>query len=37
MKTSLYILLILLAFISCKEKDEMKYKQNTKDVLFKIT
>jgi tetratricopeptide (TPR) repeat protein len=34
MKTSLYLLLILLTFISCKERNEMKYKQNTKDVLF---
>jgi tetratricopeptide (TPR) repeat protein len=36
MKTSFYLLLILLSFISCKEKNknEMKYKRNTKDVLF---
>jgi tetratricopeptide (TPR) repeat protein len=36
MKTSFYLLLILLSFISCKEKNEneMKYKRNTKDFLF---
>lgn len=36
MKISLNILLILLTFISCKEKNEneMIYKKNTKDVLF---
>ena len=36
MKNKLYILLILLSFISCKEKNEneMIYKKNTKDVLF---
>ena len=36
MKNNFYIILILLTFISCKEKNEneMVYKKNTKDVLF---
>jgi len=36
MKNSFYIFLILLSIISCKGKDEksVKYKKDTKDVLF---
>jgi hypothetical protein len=36
MKNSLYALLFLLVITSCKEKSEkeIKYKKNTKDVLF---